>query len=110
MNLSLSDVYGVSTFYSFLSTRPTGVHVIRVCKSLPCYMKNSLTILDHLEQTLGIKPDETTPDGLFTLELASCIGACDRAPAMLVNSDVHGNLTPKKISKILKSYTPGGQR
>ena len=109
MDLSLSDVYGVATFYSFLTTRPTGENVIRVCKSLPCYVKNSQKILQCIEDTLGIKPGETTPDGMFSLELASCIGACDRAPAMLVNSDVHGNLTPKKIAKILKSYQPGGE-
>lgn len=108
MNLSLSDVFGVATFYSFLSTRPTGENVIRVCKSLPCYLKNSQKILHCIEDTLGIKPGETTSDGIFSLELASCIGTCDRAPAMLVNSDVHGNLTPKKIAKILKSYQPGG--
>jgi NADH:ubiquinone oxidoreductase subunit E/Pyruvate/2-oxoacid:ferredoxin oxidoreductase delta subunit len=105
MNLSVSDVYGVATFYSFLSTRPTGANIIRVCKSLPCYIKNSLTILQCIEDLLGIKPGETTSDRLFTLELANCIGACDRAPAMLINNEVHGNLTPKKISKILKSYT-----
>ena len=104
MALSASDVYGVSTFYSFLSTRPTGLHVIRVCKSLPCYLKNSLSILKSIEDALGIKPGETTPDGIFSLELANCIGACDQAPAMLVNDDVHGNLSPKKIAKILKSY------
>ena len=109
MNLSLSDVYGVSTFYSFLSTRPKGANVIRVCKSVPCYLKNSPAILESIEHVLGIGPGETTPDGLFSLELANCIGACDRAPAMLVNDDVHGNLTPKKISKILKSYKAGGE-
>jgi NADH:ubiquinone oxidoreductase subunit E/ferredoxin/NAD-dependent dihydropyrimidine dehydrogenase PreA subunit len=110
MNLSLSDVYGVSTFYSFLSTRPTGANVIRVCKSLPCYLKNSPAILESIEHVLGIKPGETTQDSSFSLELANCIGACDRAPAMLVNNDVHGNLTPRKISKILKSYKAGGKR
>jgi len=110
MNLSLSDIYGVSTFYSYLSTRPTGVNVIRVCKSLPCYMKNSLAILESIERAIGIKPGETTPDGLFSLELVSCIGACDQAPAMLVNDDVHGKLTSKKISKTLKSYKPGGEQ
>ncbi|MBN2243368.1 MAG: NAD(P)H-dependent oxidoreductase subunit E [Acidobacteria bacterium] len=109
MNLSPGDVYGVATFYSFLSTRPTGENVIRVCKSLPCYLKNSRKILECIEETLGIRPGETTPDGTFSLELASCIGACDRAPAMLVNGDVHGGLTPRKIAKILKSYQTGGK-
>jgi NADH:ubiquinone oxidoreductase subunit E len=104
LNLSVSDVYGVSTFYSFLSTWPLGANVIRVCKSLPCYLKGSEMILKSIEDSLGIKPGETTPDGRFSLELANCIGACDQAPAMLVNQDVHGNLTARKISKILKQY------
>ncbi len=104
LNLSVSDVYGVSTFYSYLSTRPLGTNVIRVCKSLPCYLKGSEMILKSLENSLGIKPGETTRDKRFSLELANCIGACDRAPAMLINEDVHGNLTPGKISKLLKQY------
>jgi NADH:ubiquinone oxidoreductase subunit E len=104
MNTSLSDVYGVSTFYSFLSTRPLGKNVIRVCKSVPCYLKGSQMIIESIEKQIRIKPGEVTPDGKFSFELANCIGACDRAPAMLVNHDVHGSLTPRKISKILKLY------
>jgi NADH:ubiquinone oxidoreductase subunit E len=104
LNLSVSDVYGVSTFYSFLSTRPLGANVIRVCKSLPCYLQGAEMILKSIEESLGIKPGEVTPDKKFSLELANCIGACDKAPAMLINHDVHGNLTPRKISKILKQY------
>jgi len=104
LNLSVSDVYGVSTFYSYLSTRPIGKNVIRVCKSIPCYLQGSQMILQSIEDTLGIKPGETTRDRKFSLQLANCIGACDMAPAMLVNQDVHGNLTPKKISRILKQY------
>jgi len=104
LSLSVSDVYGVSTFYSFLSTWPLGASVIRVCKSLPCYLQGSEMILKSIDDAIGIKPGETTPDRKFSLELANCIGACDRAPAMLVNQDVHGNLTPRKISRILKQY------
>jgi NADH:ubiquinone oxidoreductase subunit E/ferredoxin/NAD-dependent dihydropyrimidine dehydrogenase PreA subunit len=104
LNLSMSDVYGVSTFYSFLSTRTLGKNVIRVCRSIPCYLKGSSMILQSIEKELGIKPGEATRDKKFSLELANCIGACDRAPAMLVNQDVHGNLTPKRISRILQKY------
>jgi NADH-quinone oxidoreductase E subunit len=104
LNLSMSEVYGVSTFYSFFSTRPLGRNVIRVCKSVPCYLKGSQVILKCLEDELGIKPGEVTRDKKFSLELANCIGACDQAPAMLVNHDVHGNLTPKIISRILQKY------
>jgi NADH:ubiquinone oxidoreductase subunit E len=104
LNLSVSDVYGVSTFYSFLSTRPLGANVIRVCKSLPCCLQGSEMILKSIEDALGIKAGQTTSDRKFSLELANCIGACDRAPAMLVNQEVHGDLTPRKISRILKQY------
>jgi NADH:ubiquinone oxidoreductase subunit E/ferredoxin len=104
LNLSISDVYGVSTFYSFLTTKALGANVIRVCKSLPCYLKGADMILKEIEQAIGIKPGETTRDKKFSLELANCIGACDKAPAMLINQDAYGNLTPRKISKILKQF------
>ncbi len=104
LDMSISDVYGVATFYSFLSTRPLGRNVIRVCKSLPCYLKNYQAIAESIEKEIGIKPGETTLDGRFSFTLTNCIGACDKAPAMLINNDVYGNLTPKKISQILKVY------
>jgi NADH-quinone oxidoreductase E subunit len=103
-NIPIGEVYGVATFYSFLSTRLLGRNVIRVCKSLPCYLENSEMIIKSLEDELGIKPGETTPDGKFSFELTNCIGACDKAPAMLINHDVHGDLTPEKILQTLKTY------
>ena len=102
--IPVNDVYGVATFYSFLSTKPAGRNVIRVCKSLPCYLKNCQTIIESVEKEIGIKPGETTPDGRFSFELTNCIGLCDRAPAMLINSDAHVDLTPSKISQILQKY------
>ncbi len=104
LGLSISDVYGVATFYSFLSTKPLGKNVIRVCKNLPCFLKNCQTIIKSVEGEIGIRPGETTPDGKFSFQLTNCIGACDEAPAMMVNNDVHVNLTPSKISQILRSY------
>ena len=104
LGASKSDVYGVATFYSFLSTKPQGRNVIRICKSLPCHLKDGQTVIDSIAKELGIKPGETTPDGKFTFTLTNCIGECDKAPAMLINNDVHGELTPAKISKILKTY------
>jgi NADH-quinone oxidoreductase E subunit len=104
LGLSIGEVYGVASFYSFLSTRPQGRHVIRICKSLPCLLKYAEVIIESVQKELGIQPGETTPDGRFSFELANCIGACDRAPAVMINSDVHGDLTPKKIAKILKAY------
>ena len=104
LDMSISDVYAVATFYSFLSTRPLGRNVIRVCKSLPCFYEDAQMIIRAVEQELGIKPGETTSDGRFSLELTNCIGACDKAPAMMINDDVHAGLTAEKISQILKAY------
>ena len=104
LDISISDVYGVATFYSFLSTKPLGRNVIRVCKSLPCYLKHYQSIIESVEKEIGIKPGETTPDGRFSFQLANCIGLCDRAPAMMINNDAHVDLTPEKISQILKAY------
>ena len=104
LHIPISEVYGVATFYSFLSNKPLGRNIIRICKSLPCYLKNSQMIIKSVEDKIGIKPGETTPDGKFSFELTNCIGACDKAPAMLINNDVHVNLTPDKISEVLESY------
>jgi len=99
----MSEAYGAATFYAFLSVKPLGRNVIRVCKSLPCFLKNSQVIIDSVEREIGIKPGESTADGKFTFQLTNCIGACDKAPAMMINSDVYGDLTPRRISAILKA-------
>ena len=104
LGIPVNDVYGVTTFYSFLSTKPLGRNVIRICKSLPCYLEHCQTIIETVEKELGIKPGETTADGRFSFQLANCIGLCDGAPAMLINDDAHVDLTPDKISQILKNY------
>jgi len=104
LDIPINDVYGVASFYSFLSTKPLGRNVVRICKSLPCYLKHCLTIIESVEKEIGIKPGETTPDGRFSFQLTNCIGLCDRAPAMMINDDVHVDLTPEKISQILKTY------
>ena len=103
MGLSIGEVYGVATFYHFLSTRPLGRHIIRVCKSIPCYLKSSQLVVETVQAELGIAPGETTLDGRFSLQLTNCIGACDQAPAMLLNHDLYGNLTPDKIAQILEA-------
>lgn len=102
--IPVHEVYGVASFYSFLSTKPLGRNVIMVCKSLPCYLKSAEVIMEAVEKELGIVPGETTADGRFSFELTNCIGLCDHAPAMLINHDTHVDLTPQKIKQILKSY------
>jgi NADH-quinone oxidoreductase E subunit len=104
LNIPIHEVYGVASFYSFLSIKPLGRNVIRICKSVPCYLKHCLTIIETVEKELGIRPGKTTPDGRFSFELTNCLGLCDRAPAMMINNDAHVDLTPEKIAKILKSY------
>ena len=104
IDVSLSEVYGVASFYSFLSTRPLGRHVIRICRSVPCFLKSSDSLAAQLEKNLGVRAGETTADGRFSLELVNCIGACDAAPAMLVDDDIHGDLTSAKVRRILKKY------
>lgn len=104
LELPLGHVYGVTTFYAFLSTRPLGRHVVRICKSVPCLLQNGETVSDAIQEELGIGPGETSADGRFTFELTNCIGACDQAPAMLVDDTLYGELTPGKIKAILQSY------
>jgi NADH-quinone oxidoreductase subunit E len=104
LHLPIGDVYGVTTFYSFLSTRPLGRHVIRICKSVPCFLQDGAMMAAAIEKELGINPGETTSDGRFSFELTNCIGACDQAPAMLVDDEVYGDLTPEKIGEILQSF------
>src|SRR4030042_6186011 len=81
MGLSIGEVYGVATFYHFLSTMPLGQNVIRVCKSIPCYLKSSQLVVETVQAELGIAPGETTPDGRLSLQLTNCIGASAQAPA-----------------------------
>ena len=104
LDISTAEVYGVVTFYSFLSTQPRGKYVIRVCKGLPCGLCHSRPIIGAIEDAVGIKVGETTRDGRFSLEFTNCIGACDRSPAMLVNSELHTDLTPEEVPGILQAY------
>ncbi|MBT9176587.1 MAG: NADH-quinone oxidoreductase subunit E [Firmicutes bacterium] len=99
-----AKVWGTATFYSLYSTSPRGRHIIRVCESAPCYVVGAMDILKVLEETLDVKPGETTGDGRFTLEVASCLGVCGVAPALMVDLDVHGNLTRDRLNAILAEY------
>ena len=104
LDIPINEVYGVASFYSFLSIKPLGRNVIRICKSLPCYLKHCQVIIETVEKELGIRPGETTPDGRFSFQLTNCIGLCDQAPAMMINNDAHVDLTPEKIAQILRKY------
>lgn len=104
LGIPASEVYEVATFYSFLSVDPLGENTIRICRSIPCFLKNSEIVVKTVEKELGISIDETTGDGKFSLRLTNCIGACDKAPAMMINRKIYGDLTADKIARILSEY------
>ncbi len=102
LGLTYSFVYGVVTFYTMYSTKPRGRYLVRICQSPPCHLMGSTDISEELKKHLKIDFDQTTPDGLFTLEKTSCLGVCGVAPAMMINDEVYGNLTPQKIVEIIE--------
>ncbi len=104
LDISAADVYGTATFYSFLDTVPRGKNVIRVCKSITCDMKDKNGIIDTLERMLQIKLGETTEDKKFSLLETNCLGWCHKGPVMLINDEVHKELTPAKIREIIGAY------
>jgi NADH-quinone oxidoreductase subunit E len=103
IGINLGEVYSVSSFYSYLPMSPMGINTIKVCKCVPCDIKNAQGIISSIKKEIGIGPGETTVDGKFSLEVVNCIGACDHAPAMLINDELFGDLTHQKIARILKS-------
>ena len=102
-DIPFSQIYGVITFYEMLYTEPKGKYIIRICNSPSCYLNGSLKLIEFLESLFKIKSGETTKDKKFSLEIVSCIGCCDKAPAMMINDKVYGNLDEKKIKKITSS-------
>jgi NADH:ubiquinone oxidoreductase subunit E len=105
LNVPISQIYGVVTFYAQFRLVPRGKHVIRSCQGTACHVRNSARILASLKSTLGVSPGETTEDMKFTLETVACIGACSLAPVMMIDTDAHGRLRPDRIPKILDSYS-----
>ena len=102
--LSVAEIYGVVTFYSFFSLTPKGKYVIGVCKGTACYVKGAGQIIDKFSEVLKIKPGETSEDGLFTLDALRCIGACGIAPAVTINGKVYPKLTVDAVPKIVAEY------
>ncbi len=104
MNIPVSTVMGVVTFYSFFKMNPVGKHNITVCMGTACYVRGAKKIIEALEKTLGIKPGETTEDRMFSLGIQRCLGACGLAPVIMIDRDVHGRMTPKKLEQVLELY------
>ena len=104
LDIPVSDVYGVATFYAQFNLEPKGKYIISVCLGTACYVKGAQLVLDELEKVLGVPAGSTTPDGLFTLNATRCLGACGLAPVMMINDDVYGRLVPNEIPAILNKY------
>lgn len=104
LHVTLSEVYGVATFYAQFSLQPKGEYLISVCLGTACYVKGSQKVLDKLAEELKIPVGGTTPDGRFTLQATRCLGACGLAPVMTINEEVYGRLTPDLIPGILAKY------
>jgi NADH-quinone oxidoreductase subunit E len=102
LRISPARLFGVATFYAHFALKPKGKYVIRICDGTACHVKGSMDLLDTLSRELGLRDGATTtPDLLFTIETVSCLGACGLAPAMVINDEVYGQLTPQKARSVL---------
>jgi len=104
LDLSAAQVFGTATFYSFLSTKPLGKYVIRVCKTITCDMHGKKKIIQTIEEMLKIKVGETTPNKKFSLLETNCLGWCHEGPAMLINDKPFTGLTPERVHDIISDY------
>lgn len=104
LDISAAEVYGTASFYTFLDTQARGKYVIRVCKTITCSMKGKSDIIHTIEEMLRIRVGETTADNQFSLLETNCIGWCHKAPAILINEMPYTELTPEKVSEIIKDY------
>lgn len=104
LDIPLSQIYSMATFYKSLSLKPKGKYVIKICNGTACHIRGSESIKDELIKMLGIDLDETTEDGLFSIEMVNCIGACALAPVILINDKYYGGLDSEKLHDIIESY------
>jgi NADH-quinone oxidoreductase subunit E len=103
MDLALSQIYGVATFYKAFSLEPRGRHQVCVCRGTACHIRNSLSILEKLERDLDVKSGETTKDGEFTLETVNCVGACALGPVVVSDDRYYGNLTVEGVGRMIET-------
>lgn len=104
LDLPVSKIYGVATFYNQFRFQAPGRFHIQVCRGTACHVKGSQTVLEAVKRELKIEPGQTTRDGLFSLEVVACIGACGLAPVIAVNGEFHASVQPEQIRKILNAY------
>ena len=105
IDVPISQIYGVVTFYAQFHLAPRGENIIRSCRGTACHVRGAKAVLVSIKEKLGLKDGQaTTPDLKFTLETVACIGACGLAPVFMVNDDTHGRLTPESVGPILDKY------
>ena len=105
LDISLTDVYSLVTFYKSFSLKPRGKHIITVCSGTACHVRGGPKVLLEVENQLGITVGETTPDKNFTLETVRCLGACALGPLMVIDGKYYGQMNPKKVASTLKKYS-----
>ncbi len=105
LDVPLSQVYSLATFYKAFSLRPRGKFLISVCMGTACHVRGAEKILDEIQRALKIKPGQTSEDSQFTLETVNCLGACALGPLMVVNGEYYGSMSAKKVGTVLKKYT-----
>jgi NADH-quinone oxidoreductase subunit E len=110
MKIKPAKIYGVATFYTQFRLKPVGKYHILLCQGTACHVNGSERILTAISEELKIKPDETTSDGLFTLDCVACLGCCSLAPVMMINGQAHGPLTPDKALRIIRGLTAQEQQ
>jgi len=104
LQVPLSQIYRVASFYKSMSLKPRGRHLVNVCLGTACQVRGGPRLMDRVREILGINPGETTPDTKFTLERVNCLGCCALGPVMVVDGEYHGKIMPAKAGEILKSY------
>ncbi len=110
MNIPLSRVYEVATFYNAFSLKPRGEHIVKICMGTACHVRGASAIHDKMERTLNIKPGETTADKKFSLETVNCVGACALGPVVVINTEYHGQMTMAKVDKVIDKLKEGAQQ
>jgi len=108
LGIPAKDVYAVVTFYNFFRMKPVGKHVITICNGTACHVKGSMKLVDSLKEEFGFEDvGDTTDDGMFTMQIARCFGACGLAPVVNIDGNIHGRMTVTKLKNVLKMYKEG---
>lgn len=102
LQVPVSRVHGVVSFYSFFTTNPRGTHTVKFCMGTACYVGGTPALIEKTKQILGVEPGQTTPDGNITFEICRCVGACSQAPVIVIDEDVIGRVKPNKMPQVLK--------